>query len=172
MFEIISHVTFAIIGGLVGFVFNQTSLRFRMLLLFIVLLVFARTVHLKPHKQLERQRHRQQRQHYRPRPNSRKPNKKYRQSSPQRRRPRQVANRSRKPVYFHDIYQQYAPNYPNYAPPKSYFGSQSDRDKLLAIHKRVRGRAIRWNPQIARLAQMHANGCPRGHANLPRGTNY
>ena len=162
-------MTFAHSGGLVGFVFNQTSLRFRMLLLFIVLLVFARTAHLRPHRQIEHRRQRPQRQYYRPRPIARRPSRNYRQSLPPRRRPRQETNRSRKPVYFHDIYQQYAPNYPNYAPPKSYFGSQSDRDKLLAIHKRVRGRAIRWNPQIARLAQMHANGCPSGHANLPRG---
>eukprot|EP00835_Amoeboradix_gromovi_P002275 NODE_125_length_18781_cov_0.243015.p8 type:complete len:171 gc:universal NODE_125_length_18781_cov_0.243015:9124-8612(-) len=80
-------------------------------------------------------------------------------------------NRFGKPVYFHDIYQQYAPNYPNYAAPSSDGGSQADINRLLEIHKRTRGRSIQWNSKIARLAQMHANNCPTGHANLPRGAS-
>ena len=78
---------------------------------------------------------------------------------------------SRRPVYFHDIYQQYSPHYPNYIAPVSYGGRQSDINKLLEIHKRIRGRSIQWNPSIARLAQMHASSCPSGHANLPRGAS-
>eukprot|EP00834_Sanchytrium_tribonematis_P000513 NODE_9_length_64580_cov_1.431941.p40 type:complete len:198 gc:universal NODE_9_length_64580_cov_1.431941:9442-8849(-) len=78
---------------------------------------------------------------------------------------------SQRSPYFHELYQQISPNYPNYYAPPSSGASQSDIDKMLAVHQQVRGRPIRWNSNIARLAQMHASGCPSGHANLPRGAS-
>ncbi len=79
--------------------------------------------------------------------------------------------RLKRSLYFHDIYQQYSPNYSNYASPHSSGGNSSDIEKLLQIHRRIRGRSISWNSNIASLAKVHASTCPSGHARLPHGAS-